>query len=1345
MAKVTTTDWKSNSDNIEFVELVERLSNLELSQRDVAGILDVSQGQVNRVRKGQQHASVTHLRTLRKEVRRLTEERSSEPVFAPQGLGHSTFELNQAILRSLSAVDAVNALRNLLWARAAARGMPTTRVSITSDVYTADGGVDASILDGEEPLNEDELLTAGTRFQIKTGDFAPWRKSEVQRELFGQGEQPAFENLGSEIQQTLQEGKRFVLVSFGVDPIDRDLRKARKNFEHFFGLCGYSKAVVEVWGQTQLIGLFRSYPSLCLQLHGHDHQNFRSRDSWLLDDDMQPREHYSTEQQKLIDNLRNALRTGELVHVRLIGEPGVGKTRLALELTKVEDLAPVTLYVRDGQTILQSSFINELVQTDDRRFVFFIIDECSQKDLADIWNILKPRSDRIRIITIDHGPDSTVDDKTRVVTVEPTGLDQIVSILKDHNVSENDAKRWAEYCEGCPRVAHVIGTNLDANRSNLLAAPTTSEVWRRFVDGRDSPDSEAVQLRRIVLHYISLFERFGFEDPVGDEADFIQTLAARCDQRITGPKFRAIVRELQSRRIIQGVTTLYITPRLLHINLYREFWQLYGTNFDIATTLQEMPQQMWDWFVQMLRYAHECAPAEKAIDKLLGHNGIFKSDEFPDTHHNGRMIAALAETCPKQTLRCLRRTIGEMDVAALQQVTESRQWLVWALEKLAVWEDCFANATELLLVLAEAENVNNSNEATSTFTSLFSLIPGWAATQASPGVRINVLVSALDSDSAKIRKLGLIACSNALSTEPGFRTVGPEHQGLKPTILFWVPQTYGERWDAYREVWQLLVDRLKIWEGEDRRLLITSILKAAWSVLHIKVLTDSVVETLESIALDEQTDVKALVEFTKRQLRHGESKLPENTKRLLKSICDRLDGHDFASTLRRFVKHTTWEDYHDDELNETKLVDRKLDELAESVRNDPDLLVSELPWLVCEDSSPAYCFAFNISKDDSNRLWLPKIREQYATLKDASATSFLSGYLRAIFIEDEQEWESVMLDLADDSATADRFSDFVVSSGMTNAITRRVIDQCRSGLQSKERLKRWWSDRQLQQLDEEVVKELVSLQLEDGIGTLWSSAVQMCHSFYIVKDDVKSLPEDLVFDLLTADAMADERVVHSASYYWSGLAKAFINQFPHREWDLFGKVIRISILRWSVLEDLDANKEAILTSLLRKNPETAWACIADAYREARERGEWLSQNWLTKREHHGFEDDSPGPIQFVPANVLFDWVDEDVDENGYWLTGVLPKTLNNTNAGRLTRDFVAKYGKNESLRSGLYARFGSRSWCGNASDHYRNLRTQARGWLIDEKNSTVIRWIEDYIEGLNYDIERAEIEEERRC
>ena len=73
-----------------------------------------------------------------------------------------------------------------------------------------------------------------------------------------------------------------------------------------------------------------------------------------------------------------------------------------------------------------------------------------------------------------------------------------------------------------------------------------------------------------------------------------------------------------------------------------------------------------------------------------------------------------------------------------------------------------------------------------------------------------------------------------------------------------------------------------------------------------------------------------------------------------------------------------------------------------------------------------------------------------------------------------------------------------------------------------------------------------------------------------------------------------------------------------------------------------------------------------------------------------------------------------------------------------------RFGKNEVIRGGLNAQFSSRGWCGNASDHFRTLRDEAHTWLVDERNPTVCRWILDYIEGLGFEIDRSEIEEERR-
>jgi hypothetical protein len=80
----------------------------------------------------------------------------------------------------------------------------------------------------------------------------------------------------------------------------------------------------------------------------------------------------------------------------------------------------------------------------------------------------------------------------------------------------------------------------------------------------------------------------------------------------------------------------------------------------------------------------------------------------------------------------------------------------------------------------------------------------------------------------------------------------------------------------------------------------------------------------------------------------------------------------------------------------------------------------------------------------------------------------------------------------------------------------------------------------------------------------------------------------------------------------------------------------------------------------------------------------------------------------------------------------------------MTRAFVVKYGANELLADSLHAHFRSRGWSGNASDMYRRLREEAREWLSDEKDGNAIRWLDEYISGLGYSIERAEMEEERR-
>jgi transcriptional regulator with XRE-family HTH domain len=1344
--KPTGQQYATDPDNVELLELMSRLDEHGLTQREVAALLPISPGQLSRVKKGERHASRKHVRRLREHLRRLTIDRKvREKKIASNALGVSVFQVDADVLYRLSPGGAVDAFRYLLWARAAELGVPTTRVSISSDVFTADGGVDASILEGEGPaIDGDDLFSGEPRYQIKTGNFQPWQPRMVKKELFGAKKAAKFQNLGAAIQRALRENRRLVFVCFGVDPVDEMLRTAHENLAAAFRACGYPKAQVKVWGVRQLIGLFQQYPGVCLRLRGHDHQGFRSWLSWSADADMNSAVHYSPEFRQQVDELREELQSGHVPHLRLVGEPGVGKTRLALELTRADNLSPATLYIRDARSLLQSTFLNELIQPEDQRFAILVIDECPPKDRAEIWNLLRPRSNRLRLVTIDHGPETAADDKMRLFPVQPIGEDQIKSIIAEYGIDDHDARRWAAYCQGCPRVAHVVGENLRKNRPDMLQAPATVNVWERFIVGTDHPDSADVQLRRIVLRHIALFERFGFEPPVDKEARFIAAMAGKCDPHLTWPRFQAVIARLKERRIVQGATTLYITPRLLHVHLNREFWENHGSGFDIAKTWQGMPEQLWYWFVEMLRYAHTSPVASRAVDRLLGPKGIFPGAEFPDDQRYGRLMMMLAETNPKPALRCLRRTIGNATITQLRDFRDARQYIVWSLGLLAVWEDCFAASAELLLRLAEAENATHSNNATGTFVELFSLIPGTAATQAPAATRISFLSAALDSDSGARRAIALRAAESALSTRGGGRFVGPEHQGLRQTIEFWFPKTYPELWDAYRAVWQMLVGKLNEWAGEERAALIRSLTRAAGSVFEIAALTPLVIQALESLSIDPQVDVKELLSLIRRELRYGKEHLSEDSISRLAAIDKRLEGSDFPSKLRRYVKYATTDDSFDENFKPTNIFEQKLDELAQEGMAARHLLLAELRWLVSESSNPAFRLAYRLGTLDTKYDLLPLLTVIQQGLGEEASPTFLSGYLASIHDADPEKWQSLILLLAEMPVIQKQFPDLAIASGMSDAVARKIVEVCRSGVSDPKRLGRIWFSQRLQYIEESVFLQLIDVQLADSHADLWSNAVHMFHTYYLGTGAERAVPEQATFRLLTWATSGGESGARSAGYYWSSLAASFVAGYPGRTWEFFTAVLRCGTKHWTVLLDLDTNQEQILTSIFKSDPDRAWQCVAEVYSSTGERTASGIQHWLAEGGHRLPGNDAPGPIQFVPPSTIFAWVDQDVEDRAYWLIRALPKTMDTSPGGRLTREFIRRYGANESFSRTLWSRFHSRGWCGPASDHYRSLRNQAHGWLAGERNQTVTRWIEEYIDQLSADIERAEIEEERR-
>ena len=353
-----------------------------------------------------------------------------------------------------------------------------------------------------------------------------------------------------------------------------------------------------------------------------------------------------------------------------------------------------------------------------------------------------------------------------------------------------------------------------------------------------------------MLQHIALFKQFGYEKSVVADA---KAIAKKVEAAINWLRFRKIVKDLKKDGLLKGEYTLNITPKALHIKLWTEWWDIYSDEeFNLEEFIQDLTPKLVEWFCEMFKYAAESEAASRIVEDLLGPNGPFHDDGVLKTRLGSRFFLALTEASPKSALRCLMRIMKDWNKEDFLHFTEGRREVVWALEKIAMRGDLFADAARLLLALGEAENEDCSNNASGVFAGLFS--PAYsrgAPTEVVPADRFPILKEVFESGSRAKRLLAFEACKIGLQPMRMWRrTVGAEYQGLRPEPKQWEPETkkYGELWDVYRQVWQLLFSQLERLPADEREKGVVILLEHAPELGQIPTLIDMIVDTLGTLA-----------------------------------------------------------------------------------------------------------------------------------------------------------------------------------------------------------------------------------------------------------------------------------------------------------------------------------------------------------------------------------------------------------------------------------------------------------------------------------------------------------------
>lgn len=717
------------------------------------------------------------------------------------------------------------------------------------------------------------------------------------------------------------------------------------------------------------------------------------------------------------------------------------------------------------------------------------------------------------------------------------------------------------------------------------------------------------------------------------------------------------------------------------------------------------------------------------------------------TKQGARLFSALAEADPESALECLKRTIGTWSKEKLLQFTTGRREVVWALEKIAMWSELFPDASRLLLALGEAENEPYSNNARGVFAQLFSPAYGRIApTEASPQERFPILKEALESKSKEQRIMALSACDHALETGPHVRTIGAEYQGLRMGPKLWTPKTYGELFDAYRQAWEMLRERLDNLEQAEQQQTVNILLQRARGIGRIHMLSDMVINTIDELSKKPYVDKKDVLARVVQILHYEGKELPEQTRKRWEEFKNNLTGSDFSSLVKRYVGMDLLEDRFDDEGKQVDQIQPRIEELAKTAIENRELLQQELGWLVTTEAKNGYRFGHELGKRDENFSLMADLIDAQQGATENASVFFLGGYFRVLFEKNPEKWEEALDSITEVENLNLWVPDLTWRSGMSDRAALRILDLAEKDTISVDHFGMFRLGSVIQDLSEDIFQKWIEFLLgcEETVGI--SIALDLFQFYYLRKESKHVLPEELTLRLLNHPLLFRTSETGSRNqmddYHWAEISKRFVELYPLRSLEVADKMIEHFGEDGTIFEGFHSQTQSVLNVITRQYPHEMWKEITQYLGPPIDSRAIDIQQWLRGGE---FFEAKEGVLTFIPLETIWEWVDEDVKNRAQYVASFVPKGLFREEGKIcLAREVLVRYGAREDVRSNFTANFMSEGWTGPTSLHYQKKKEKLLEFKKGENNENVKRWIDDYVTLLDGEIERSRIEEERR-
>jgi hypothetical protein len=604
-------------------------------------------------------------------------------------------------LSRLGPLELVEVLRDVLAAEANRVGAGPGVVHFSREINRRDGGVDGTT---DLPADARSIFCPGPRtWQVKSGADPGTDISAKPR-----------------TREHLAAGRDYILCWSGDDPVTSKKEDVENELRKWLGEH-YPGRTATVLTVPDLVRMVEHTPAV---VHRHGGPLFLGYtvEEWgrSLRVEAYPFVSDSARDEVMAGLRAFALDAEPYASRHILGDTGVGKSRVVFEALNVDGLREITAVVSDVDTFDRSTVRAAMTQPYAR--MVLVIDDVTDAQLESLRTLAAALAGRLRLITIgDRGTSRNLGADTNVFDLRPLPEGRITALLDSAARPHLDptwAAQVAELAEGYPRLAVALAETIAAEpasaRPGLLNRHSVGTLLTRMLSDETT---------RQALAALALFDHIGVDRDVSYE---LEALASTFG--FDSLAMRAILDTERARFVSTAGPYRRVTPRAFAVWLVTDLARRQPAPTIEAIT--GLPEPLLGAFRRQLQYLGGDTALQRVLEEVTGaFAGRFRHADGTLTGSGAAFLHSLAYAVPQLAMRHLTAALTDQDVERLRaQEAHVRREVVWALEHLAWFTETWRPAADLLLRLAMAETETFSENATGTLIGTFLLHLGGTAT-----------------------------------------------------------------------------------------------------------------------------------------------------------------------------------------------------------------------------------------------------------------------------------------------------------------------------------------------------------------------------------------------------------------------------------------------------------------------------------------------------------------------------------------------------------------------------------------------------------------------------------------